>query len=152
MGECTDTVVIVPATVWNNGTETNIPVTGIGAFPALMCSGAKSLKTVTMGDKITSIGQGAFQNCFALETVTLSSSLKTICEKAFSGCMALERLELPASLTKIQTGAFDYASKLTELVYAGTMEQWQQIELESGWKGDCPAAVVRCTDGEVPLT
>lgn len=123
----------------------------VTALPALVCSGAKSLKTVTMGDKITSIGQGAFQNCFALETVTLSASLKTICKGAFSGCMALEYLELPASLTKIQEGAFDYASKLTELVYAGTVEQWKQIELENGWKGNCPATVVRCADGEVPL-
>lgn len=123
----------------------------ITAIPSLMCSGAKSLKTVTMGNKITIIGQGAFQNCVGLENVSLSDTLKTISKSAFSGCSALERLELPACLTKIQSGAFNYATKLSELVYAGTMEQWKQIELENGWKGDCPASVVRCVDGELPL-
>ena len=52
-------------------------------------SGITTLKEVTIGDSVTSIGTSAFIDCSGLTEVTIGSSVTTIGDGAFSGCNRL---------------------------------------------------------------
>ncbi|WP_455672969.1 leucine-rich repeat domain-containing protein [Phocaeicola sp.] len=62
---------------------------------------------------VTSLGNGAFQNCSALATVILSESLTAIGSSAFSNT-ALTSITLPETLTTIGNSAFSNTS-ITEI-------------------------------------
>ncbi len=66
----------------------------------------------------------------------------------------LTTLIIPTSITSIESIAG--ATELTQIVYLGTMEQWNAIELganwTSSWNGNsCPAFTVSCTDGPIAI-
>ena len=58
-------------------------------------SNIPSLKTVTIGDSVTTIPWGAFQNCTNLTTVVIPNSVTTIGSDVFYGCKNLKSLTLP---------------------------------------------------------
>ncbi|MBR6315072.1 MAG: leucine-rich repeat domain-containing protein, partial [Clostridia bacterium] len=74
---------------------------GNGAF-----SNCTALESVTFGDGLQSIGNGAFSNCTALESVTFGNGLQSIGERAFYNCTALESVILPEGVTSIGGNAF----------------------------------------------
>ncbi len=51
-----------------------------------------SIKSVTIGDGVTSIGKHAFNCCYSLTSVTISDSVKSIGDCAFGGCDSLENV------------------------------------------------------------
>ena len=66
----------------------------------------------------------------------------------------LTTLIIPTSITRIDSIAG--ATELTQIVYLGTMEQWNAIELGANWTSDwngnnCPAFTVSCTDGPIAI-
>ena len=73
------------------------------------------IKTVTIGDGITSIGRWAFYGCNGLTELTLPNSVTSIGNYVFYGCSGLTKLTLPNSVTRIGDGAFCDCSGLTEL-------------------------------------
>ena len=73
------------------------------------------IKTVTIGDGITSIGRWAFYGCNGLTELTLPNSVTSIGNYVFCGCSGLTKLTLPNSVTSIGDSAFAYCSGLTEL-------------------------------------
>ena len=74
------------------------------------------IKTVTIEDGITSIGDCAFYGCSGLTELTLPNSVRSIGDYAFSGCSGLTELILPSSVTSIGDYAFYGCSGLTELI------------------------------------
>ena len=74
-----------------------------------------SLKLVTFGSGLTSLGYGAFYNCTKLSSVVLPEGMLTIGEVAFSGCSALSTVSLPNSITTITKGAFTGCSALRSI-------------------------------------
>ena len=85
-----------------------------------------ALTTVTMGN-VESIGVGAFDICTALTTVTIGN-VESIGESAFAGCAAL-----------------------TEIVFKGTMEEWNAVYKGDSWCYQVSAAEVVCLDGTVAI-
>ncbi len=55
---------------------------------------SESLKAITIGDEITSIGYGVFRNCSNLESVTIGDGLKEIASSAFAYCSSLKRVDV----------------------------------------------------------
>ncbi len=76
---------------------------------------ASEIKSVTVSDGITSIGDMAFYDCDSLSKVSLPEGLLTIGENAFADCGSLENIELPDSLTVIEDEAF-YACGLENII------------------------------------
>ena len=74
------------------------------------------IKTVTIEDGITSIGDCAFYGCSGLTELTLPNSVTSIGNFAFHGCRGLTELILPNSVTSIGNAAFFGCSGLTELI------------------------------------
>ena len=73
------------------------------------------IKTVTIGDGITSIGESAFDGCSGLTELTLPNSVTSIGGCAFYGCSGLTELTLPNSVTSIGDGAFGDCSGLSKI-------------------------------------
>ncbi|MEL7566185.1 MAG: leucine-rich repeat protein [Dehalobacterium sp.] len=65
-----------------------------------------SVKSVTLGPNVQSIGKDAFNGCEQLEEIVLNEGLETIGESAFAGTTSLKALELPNSLTSVGETVF----------------------------------------------
>jgi len=81
-----------------------------GAF-----DGAAKLKSISMGDNVTTLGVMTFRNCTALKDVKLPSGLGYLPSGTFSGCKSLENIRLPENYTYIGTSAFEGCSSLPEI-------------------------------------
>ena len=97
---------------YNAGTNT-LSITGTGAMPNYAFTDDQpwkafqsGIKTVIIGDNVTTIGEHAFAACNALQNVTLGSRVQTIEVSAFGTCQALQSISFPASVTTIGKHAF----------------------------------------------
>ena len=75
----------------------------------------KTLKSVTIGNNVTSIGENAFKSCSGLTRVTIGNSVTSIGSDAFSGCTGLASIEIPNGVTSIGSDAFSSCRGLTSI-------------------------------------
>lgn len=88
-------------------------LTEIGEQAFLGCDG---LKSVNLGEGLTSIPFEAFKNCSALSELVFPSTLLSVDENAFENCSALKAIIMHTSVATIGNSAFDGASEL-EVIY-----------------------------------
>lgn len=92
------------------------------------------LKSIDLGDNVTKIYAGAFQNSKKLSEIKFSPKTKQIYESAFAGCTALTNVTLPASTTSLGNDCFKGCVGLTEMVLPESV-----VTLGSGVFMDCTA-------------
>ncbi|MCP5521518.1 MAG: leucine-rich repeat domain-containing protein [Verrucomicrobiales bacterium] len=80
--------------------------TRIVAYPAGR-TGAYSIP-----DGVTSIGNGAFHQCYDMTAVTLPGTVTNIGDSAFQSCWHITTFTMPDTVTHIGDGAFAYCSRL----------------------------------------
>ncbi|MBE6639451.1 MAG: hypothetical protein E7616_08415 [Ruminococcaceae bacterium] len=80
------------------------------------------------GKGITKIGSNAFSDLSLLKRVEIKEGVKVIRENAFHAPM-LETLILPETLRKIENEVFVCSDKITQIIYDGTGELWNDIQL-----------------------
>ncbi len=98
-----------------NTSFVTVSINGSGEIPSNALYGCDSLKTLNIGEGITSIGTYAFYNCTSLTDVTLPESLETIGSHAFCNCSILTELSLPQGLKTISSYAFENCSSLSSI-------------------------------------
>ena len=105
---------------WSLDTDTGVlEISGTGAMEDYSSSSAPwyscrdYVKTVTIGDGITCIGDNAFYNCRSLTSVTIGDSVTSIGSHAFFFCSSLTSVTIPFGVTSIGVSAFCYCSSLT---------------------------------------
>lgn len=155
-----------------------LTVSGLGAMPYYKnytytpwYSEIKNITSVVIENGVTSIGRCAFTNCENLKSVTIPSSVKTIefiafsdCpnlesitipdgvtsigEEVFTRCTSLKTVRIPVSMTSIGKNAFYYCIALTDVYYAGTVEQWKSITSEND-DYSLDVATIHCSDGDI---
>ena len=74
-----------------------------------------TVRSVIVGDGVTSIGSRAFYGCGSLTSVSLPDSVTEVGERAFGSCVRLQQITLPDSVTVLGIGAFQGCRALTEV-------------------------------------
>ena len=64
------------------------------------------LKSFSIPNSVTTIGNGAFTDCETLQSVGIPNSSTTIGMEAFRRCITLQSIDIPGSVTKIDNLAF----------------------------------------------
>ena len=97
-------------------------VTGLGkdSFTGYPFAGdwykfGRNIRSVTIPQSVTSIGDSAFSICIALTEVTIPQSVTSIGDSAFSHCEKMDSLTINDATTSIGSWAFDECYKLTTL-------------------------------------
>lgn len=76
----------------------------------------ENLSSVEISDKVTSIGDRAFDGLKSLKKLEIPDRVKTIGPYAFRNCTALEALNIPDNVTYISTNAFCSCSNVVSLI------------------------------------
>lgn len=124
-------------------------VTTIGPQAFYLCT---ALKQINIPDSVTRIYDRAFLSCTSLESVTIPNGINTIYEGTFQNCPALVSVTLPESVTTIENSAFAECKALSNIIFKGTVKQWDEVKTIGSWRAYVPAKGVTCTDGTVQFS
>ena len=79
--------------------------------------GLTGLSSVVIGNSITNIESGAFEECTGLSSLTIGNHVTSIGTAAFNRCLGLTSIEIPNSVTSIGNRAFWNCFYVTSPVY-----------------------------------
>lgn len=144
----------------------NVETIGVGAF-----SYCEALTSVTLSEGLETIGDAAFEMCTKLTSITipdtvtsfgysafLSSGLTSLTipegvtvihEELLSGCADLESVTLPNSIQNIERFVFANCESLSEIIFEGTVAEWNAITKSAYWNESMGEYTITCTDGSI---
>lgn len=139
-----------------------VVLTDIDVLPAYAFEGCASVRSVSLPDTVTGIGEYAFSRCASLSGFVIPSAVREIGEYAFSNCAALTQLSLSDSVEAIGENALEGCSSLEELTLpflgAGAEETEDShfgylfgAQLYSDDKQEVPASLAKVTLTGGPL-
>ncbi|MCC8072753.1 MAG: leucine-rich repeat protein, partial [Clostridiales bacterium] len=99
----------------NNILQTNITIDEASEISAYAFEYCSSIRSVTIGDSVTSIGEHAFVWCDNLTSITIPDSVTSIDNWTFGYCSSLTSITIPDSVTSIGSYAFGYCTSLTSI-------------------------------------
>ena len=99
-----------------NTTVTNVligdKITNIGNSAFQNCT---SLQSIVIPNSVNSIGTNVFYNCISLQSIVISNLITTISNYTFQNCYFLENITIPNSVTSIGNHAFNGCSSLKSI-------------------------------------
>ncbi len=106
----------------------NLPnsVTKIGSNVFSRC---RNLVNVIIPYGVVSIGENAFSGCQSIESIIIPNGVTSIAERTFQQCKNLREIHIPIGVTKIGDYAFWNLNFLTDVSYAGSEQQWNNISV-----------------------
>ena len=116
-----------------NGTDTNVTIpSAIGGYEVIdfgnIFAENSSITSVTIPDSITSIGAGAFYDCWGLTSVTIGNKVASIGGEAFAFCYCLTSITIPDNVTNIGARAFCCCEDLTDINVAEDNAYYKSID------------------------
>ena len=122
----------------------SVKVISTGAFRS--CAGLKTVKLpagVELYESVFSLSglesielkdvklqdSSIFYNCKQLKSVTIKGNTPVIPNWIFANCTNLTHVKLPETLKRIRYDVFSRCDKLREINFAGTVNQWNSIEM-----------------------
>lgn len=130
-GKLTDTI---KYSITGNKGNVNLVITGNGDMldyfnPDVPTPGDKKvtpwasfgsqIKSITIDDRITKIGDYAFYNLTGISAIKMPSALTTIGDYSFYGCKGLKTVEFPKNVSSIGKSAFGNTTALSKVVFTG---------------------------------
>lgn len=102
---------------WNLDRNGNLALIGSGDMPAFRETPwhPNLVRTVVIGEGITSVGKNAFRKCKNLTSVNLPNSVKLISDNAFKGCISLFNISIPRGVQNISRMAFAECEQLLSI-------------------------------------
>ena len=98
--------------------------------------GKTTLKTLMIGNMVSSICNSAFHGCTSLTSITIPNSVTTIGSDAFNGCSGLTSVTIPNSVTSIGSSAFMGCTKLAVPKLSNTTQTTATVGFTSS--SNCP--------------
>ena len=98
------------------------------------------LKDVKLQDYST------FRGCKQLKSAIIKGDTPVIPDETFKNCYKLTHVELPETLEQIGYNVFYGCDKLREINFAGTVNQWRDIEIDE-INGKLFGCKIICSDG-----
>ena len=84
------------------------------------------IKTVIIGNGVSTVGGYAFYGCSNLKSVSMPDSISLIDEYAFSGCTGLATIDIPSKVSSIGDRAFSGCTSLTDFTIPDKVEMISQ--------------------------
>ena len=91
------------------------------SVPAYMLSCYDKSLSVTLGSKVETIGEHAFEYCTTLTSIGFPGTLTSIGDSAFYGCTSLQSVVIPQSITGLGQWVFYNCTGLQELTIPGSV-------------------------------
>lgn len=113
--------------------------------------GCESLTEIKIKDGIETIEHGAFQGCKSVEYFEIGEGLEVLKASTLEGLLSLKTIKFPSTLRRHVYPLFLFDTKLENVYYGGTVEQWLEF-IESASSHTCDdfdKVKVHCSDGEV---
>ncbi len=131
-----------------NATEIIIPehVTIIDEFAFYYTD----LEKIVVGDNVTSIKNNAFCALYSLTHLEIGNGVEYIATTLFL-CDNLTYLSIGTGVKKLPDNFVSLNQKLETIHYAGTMEEWNNIEKSIFWNVNSHVSKICCSDGEILL-
>ena len=100
---------------------------GVESIGKMAFSHCDNLESIEIPDSVTHIGWGAFNHCWCLTNIVIPDGVTVIEDSAFAQCINLKSVTIPASVTYINPSAFFMCDCLEDVVFKGTLEQWESV-------------------------
>ena len=113
-----------------------------------LCS-INNLEKITFSNNLKAIYANNLSGSKITTINFLKTNLETIGSSAFNGTSYLTTVLLPNTLITIGANAFDYDFNLTKIIYNGTVEQWNNILIETTGNECLLNATIYCKDGVI---
>ena len=104
----------------NDKLVTSLEINGVDRINNYMFAGCKSFESVSIGNRITSIGEESFKGCDNITQLNIGNGVTTISEGAFSYCNKLEKVTFGKGLEKVEAKAFENTKPIDVYCYATT--------------------------------
>ena len=92
--------------------------------------GCSSLTSVTIPNSVTLIREGAFSHCSSLTEIVIPDSVTEIEPAAFYDCFRLTNVIIGKNVKRIGNNTFGGCDSLVHILYNGTQESWNAINIE----------------------
>lgn len=113
--------------------------------------GCTGLSFMNIGNKVTTIGTDCFKECKNITEITIDDSVNTLGQAAFCYCTKLNKIEIGKNVSSLGILMFYSDGKLKNIIYNGTIDQWNSISKPSGWREEASVTQIICTDGTIDL-
>ncbi|MGN0467154.1 MAG: leucine-rich repeat protein, partial [Acutalibacteraceae bacterium] len=119
----------------------NVPE-GVTKISQMCFAACPSLKYISLPSTLTTIFNSAFTECYSIEKIVIPEGVTELGVYAFENDTALEYVYLPSTLTTIESGALGNCTKITDICYGGSQEDWEKITINTeAYYGDRPVIV-----------
>lgn len=118
-------------------------VTEISYRSFMHCNGLTDMK---IPNSVSFLGTGVFLHCTSLENVIIGTGVNCLSEWLFMGCTGLANLTIGKNVKSI-ADAFLYCSRLSNITYLGSVDEWNDIEKTDGWDNSLKSYTIHCSDG-----
>lgn len=100
---------------------------GVESIGKMAFSHCDNLESIEIPKSVTYIGWGAFNHCWSLTNIVIPDGVTVIEDSAFAQCINLKSVTIPAGIMYINPSAFFMCDCLEEVVFKGTLEQWESV-------------------------
>lgn len=124
------------ALMWENYPSEQL-ITSQGWTIRESTTAVKDVKHLTLVH-VDTIASLEFKDYQSMEIADIKSGTRIIGDLAFDGCNNLGKVYLPLSLTTIRRFSFKNCTKLADIYFDGSLQQWNEVNKVEYWDQDMP--------------